>query len=145
MKSRNLLQEICDLRSVETPCDRCSGLGVKTYGSTATWKGGVGGQMLTSDVCDSCWGSGDSRKPWTDLRKVRSLWKAFQPDGIVHQLIEAAEHAIHALNEGGYTEEMAKVLKNHGDDVGEPITSKRKLEKASAKVKDFLKRVEKAR
>jgi len=45
-------------------CTGCGGSGYQMYGSTATWRGGVGGQMLTNDVCDMCWGSGDAEKPW---------------------------------------------------------------------------------
>lgn len=64
-------REFLDHRGVETPCIRCSGLGVRAYGSTATWRGGIGGQMITSDVCDRCWGSGDEQRRWTDLRAIR--------------------------------------------------------------------------
>ena len=53
-------------------CRDCGGSGVKTYSSTATWRGGVGGQALTSDVCDRCWGSGCENRPWTDLRRLKS-------------------------------------------------------------------------
>lgn len=59
-------------RRIETPCSRCEGLGQWTYGSTATWKGGMGGAMMTADVCDLCWGSGDKSRPWTDLRRLRN-------------------------------------------------------------------------
>lgn len=38
-------------------CKNCGGAGVTTYGSTATWRGGVGGQTITTGVCDKCWGS----------------------------------------------------------------------------------------
>jgi len=55
-------------RDIETPCPSCNGSGIKTYGSTATWRGGVGGQMLTNGVCDKCWGSGDANKPLPNLR-----------------------------------------------------------------------------
>lgn len=60
-------------RNVEDPCPECSGLGVKTYASTATWAGGIGGMTATSGVCDKCWGSGDKNRPWTNLKKVRSM------------------------------------------------------------------------
>jgi hypothetical protein len=36
---------------------------------------------MTQDVCDACWGSGDSQRLWTDLRKlsaIRSDWEADQ-------------------------------------------------------------------
>ena len=60
-----------DWRGIEVPCPECKGSGRTVYGSTATWRGGVGGCSMTADVCDACWGSGDKAKPWTDLRKLR--------------------------------------------------------------------------
>ncbi len=57
-------------RDVEDPCPGCDGSGVRLYPSTSTWRGGMGGSMMTSDVCDQCWGSGDAHKHWTDLRKL---------------------------------------------------------------------------
>jgi len=45
-------------------CSECGGSGEKAYGSTATFTGGIGGQMITSGVCNKCWGSGDSKNPW---------------------------------------------------------------------------------
>lgn len=51
-------------------CPACGGYGSRAYGSTATWHGGIGGQMITEDVCDSCWGSGKKDEPWTNLREV---------------------------------------------------------------------------
>lgn len=53
-------------------CPACHGSGVRLYGSTATWRGGLGGQMITSDVCDKCWGSGKTNDKWVDLRKLRN-------------------------------------------------------------------------
>ena len=49
-------------------CTKCNGSGVYMYSSTATWRGGIGGAAMTNAVCDVCWGSGDSGRPWTDLR-----------------------------------------------------------------------------
>jgi len=56
-----------------TPCLSCQGLGVKVYGSTATWRGGIGGSALTDDVCDHCWGSGDNERPWPSHRVFYSM------------------------------------------------------------------------
>ena len=50
-------------------CENCGGSGVVAYGSTATWRGGIGGAAMTNDVCDKCWGSGDKFKPWPSHRK----------------------------------------------------------------------------
>lgn len=55
----------------DTICRSCDGAGVATYANTSTWRGGVGGSMVTSDVCDMCWGSGASNRPWTNLRKLK--------------------------------------------------------------------------
>lgn len=49
-------------------CTGCGGLGVKTYSSTATWRGGIGGQAMTEDVCNVCWGSGNANAPWPSHR-----------------------------------------------------------------------------
>lgn len=57
-----------DYRGVEVPCRACGGSGVRTYGSTSTWRGGVGGQTITSGVCDKCWGSGDAQHIWPSHR-----------------------------------------------------------------------------
>ena len=54
------------IRNISTPCKRCSGWGVKSYGNTSTWHHGIGGQMITSGVCDWCWGSGDENNKWTE-------------------------------------------------------------------------------
>ena len=59
-------------RGIETPCSYCRGFGTMTYGSTATWHGGMGGASMTKDVCYNCWGSGDENDHWTDLRKLRN-------------------------------------------------------------------------
>jgi hypothetical protein len=50
-------------------CKDCQGSGVKAYGGTSTWRGGMCGQMITSDVCDKCWGSGNTNDKGADLRK----------------------------------------------------------------------------
>jgi hypothetical protein len=59
-------------RGIEKPCDKCSGSGVICYGSTSTWRGGIGGCAMTNGVCDKCWGSGDADHHWTDLRRLRA-------------------------------------------------------------------------
>lgn len=55
----------------DTVCGQCSGSGIKSYQSTSTWRGGIGGSTITPDVCDSCWGSGCENRKWTDLRKLK--------------------------------------------------------------------------
>ena len=52
----------------EYPCERCGGRGRRAYGNTATWSGGIGGNMITGDVCDRCWGTGDANRKGANLR-----------------------------------------------------------------------------
>jgi len=60
-------------------CDRCAGAGSYTYGSTATWHGGIGGAALTVGMCDRCWGSGRKDRPGPNLRAIQaSLRRATQ-------------------------------------------------------------------
>lgn len=54
-------------------CLECNGSGYKLYGSTATWRGGIGGQAMTTSVCDKCWGSGSKSKPWPSWREYEDL------------------------------------------------------------------------
>lgn len=53
-------------------CPECGGAGAKTYPSTATWRGGCGGQAMTRDACDRCWGSGSASRPWPSHRLFRT-------------------------------------------------------------------------
>ena len=57
-------------RGITKPCAACMGAGARAYGDTSTWRRRTGGAVITHDVCDACWGSGDATKPWTDLRAV---------------------------------------------------------------------------
>jgi len=65
-------QAFLNWRDIEVPCPRCGGSGSIVYPSTATWRGGVGGCMCTPDVCDLCWGSGDTSQPFANLRKLNN-------------------------------------------------------------------------
>jgi hypothetical protein len=65
-------------RGIEKPCDECGGRGSKAYSNTATWRGGVGGQMVTEGVCSACWGSGDALRKGADLRKLGGELSAAQ-------------------------------------------------------------------
>jgi hypothetical protein len=59
-------------------CERCSGSGYIVYGSTATWRGGIGGAAMTNDVCNACWGSGNRHRPWANLKRVSAQTKTLQ-------------------------------------------------------------------
>lgn len=52
-------------------CEKCRGKGSYVYGHGSTWRGGMGPACTAEDICDGCWGSGNARRPWTDLRKQR--------------------------------------------------------------------------
>lgn len=67
------MERVLDYRCVETACKSCSGFGVKSYGNTTTWRGGIGGQAVTPGVCDKCWGSGDENEKWLSLKRVDAL------------------------------------------------------------------------
>jgi DnaJ-class molecular chaperone len=56
------------LTEIEVTCIRCNGSGTIVYGSGATWRGGIGGSMMTEDVCNKCWGSGDEKNPGENLK-----------------------------------------------------------------------------
>jgi hypothetical protein len=58
-------------------CQTCHGSGSRVYGSTATWKGGIGGAAMTNDVCDKCWGSGDRTRPWFNLKSFQGIQRWF--------------------------------------------------------------------
>jgi len=68
---KEVQERILRWRNIEpndTICKDCNGSGVKTYGNTSTWRGGLGGAAMTNDVCDKCWGSGVENRKWTNLK-----------------------------------------------------------------------------
>jgi len=54
-----------------TKCRKCGGTGKRGYANTSTWRHGIGGQVMTEDICDYCWGTGDSENPGINLRTQR--------------------------------------------------------------------------
>jgi hypothetical protein len=75
-RMHNARTRITITRYVDERCARCGGTGDRLYGSTATWRGGIGGAAMTTDVCDSCWGSGDTANPWDNKREADARTKA---------------------------------------------------------------------
>jgi hypothetical protein len=53
-------------------CKGCQGSGRMVYSNTSTWHHGMGGQTITSDVCERCWGSGSSSHPWPSWREIHA-------------------------------------------------------------------------
>lgn len=78
----------------DKPCKKCNGSGLCTYSSTSTWHGGIGGQALTSAVCDLCWGSGKENKPWANLRELESKIKLAKQAGFDECREKAATEAV---------------------------------------------------
>lgn len=61
------------MRHLDDPprdCAACSGQGRRLYGSTGTWRGGIGGMCMTTGQCDVCWGSGSQSRPWPNVREL---------------------------------------------------------------------------
>ena len=83
------MREFLIWRGVQDPCGRCSGSGTTWYGSTSTWRGGIGGASMTRDVCDQCWGTGDKHRTGEDLRKLHATMKAEIAKAAVTLLTEA--------------------------------------------------------
>ncbi len=59
----------------DTICKKCNGSGVRLYANTSTWMGGMGGSMMTSDVCDGCWGSGKANEKGANLKILQRMYK----------------------------------------------------------------------
>lgn len=80
----HVFKEFLEYRGVEMPCGVCNGMGTRTYGSNTTWRGGIGGQVITLDVCNSCWGTGDKHRKGVDL--IAMLDKIKQLQAIVNKV-----------------------------------------------------------
>ena len=59
-------------------CNGCDGIGKKVYANTSTYLKGIGGQSMTDDICDECWGSGKSNAPFRNLRELREQAKQIE-------------------------------------------------------------------
>lgn len=119
MTDSELHEKLLAWRGIELDdaCTKCSGSGKRSYGSTATWRGGMGGCMITSDVCDVCWGSGDRYHPGANLRQLRSEESA-----------RIAKAALTAVTDsvGAYTERPVLRTKGGGA-IGEVLLELDKL------------------
>jgi len=79
-------KELLKAKGVYEPCPGCAGLGAYYYSSTATWRGGVGGQSFTMDICDKCWGSGNAHETWTDIRKLEERRRDWEKEQVLKYL-----------------------------------------------------------
>lgn len=82
-------QRMLDNRGIREACPKCGGYGVITYGNTSTWRHGCGGQAMTNDVCEECWGSGDIRRKWVNLRTLPSKAEYDKCVNLHDELVEA--------------------------------------------------------
>ena len=71
-------------READKVCVKCGGSGQRLYSNTSTWRNIAGGQAMTRDVCDRCWGSGDESRPWPS-------WKERNTEAELAALREALE------------------------------------------------------
>ena len=64
------LAQLLRRRGIHSVCPVCDGFGVRNYPGGSTWgRSAAAPCQATRDVCDSCWGSGDNKRPWYDLRR----------------------------------------------------------------------------
>lgn len=94
-------------------CQRCDGYGYRAYGSTSTWRGGAGGQAITSDVCDQCWGSGRSDRPHGSLRRI------LQADAATKAMLDQLKEDTRRWRDSGLSLEAIRDLVNRwqSDDI----------------------------
>jgi hypothetical protein len=104
MTDAELHAKFLEWRGIEYPCETCQGSGKKTYSSTATWAGGIGGQAFTVDVCDKCWGSGDMYRTGTDLKAMQAKLRDHRVDNIARaRRVETPCHKCQALGGKWYS------------------------------------------
>jgi len=115
-------ERLCDWRGVAVAdaCPGCGASGVKAYPSSATWHGGPGGQMLTQDVCDQCWGSGDLRHPWPNRREIGAKFQELAQRAASAQELEGARESVAQLtllaaDYSGRLNDAARLLEMAGD------------------------------
>lgn len=108
MTNDELRDAVLHYRGVQDPCPKCRGVGVRSYSSTATWCGGMGGHGFTSDVCDACWGSGDANCPWTDLRKLGEERQAWENEQCIAYFARATGATLSSSRE--HMREIANIL-----------------------------------
>lgn len=70
--------DIKEARNIETVCKCCNGTGVITYANTSTWRGGIGGSAMTTDICNRCWGTGDIDNKGVNLREYDMLKRFYE-------------------------------------------------------------------
>ena len=109
------IQWLEQMRGIESRCSRCDGFGCRAYGSTTTWRGGIGGQAITGGVCDKCWGSGDESRPWMNLRRLEGERRKERAD------LEAALQWKSGVCDAAFAD-VAKVIawKKEGDEPPPP-------------------------
>lgn len=120
MLARYIVQSLgrVSLLNIRNKCIRCHGAGDRYYGSTATWRGGVGGQRPTRDLCDVCWGSGDKDSPWMNLREHLDNVDQHIAERALDLLAQSVGVSIH--NTHPAIEYIADILEKLGNKRGAP-------------------------
>lgn len=69
-----LKEQFLSARHISNPCTKCMGFGKIYYGNSATWRildsAMLSSAVVTLDVCNECWGSGDIDNPFTNLLEL---------------------------------------------------------------------------
>jgi hypothetical protein len=108
MNTDEIYKQFLEWRGIETPCPVCCGSGQKAYSSTATWRGGMGGNACTQDVCNTCWGSGDRNHPWAKLKLLRNSEDRRIREGALNILANSAGATLNEMHPA--VEEICKEL-----------------------------------
>lgn len=108
-----LRAEFLAWRGVDDPCLVCRGDGQHWYGSTATWRGGMGGAAMTKDVCDTCWGTGDRYRTGVDLRRLRDEESARVSAAAVDHLARSAGATLTSTRVE--VNELVTILRSHAE------------------------------
>lgn len=85
-------------RYLDKVCEACHGAGQRSYSSTATWRGGMGGQTTRSDVCDKCWGTGDELNPGYNIREAEATFRERVTEEAARTLADAMGAGISSMN-----------------------------------------------
>lgn len=95
-------------RGVDDPCKACHGWGCRSYSSTATWRGGIGGQAFCMDICDKCWGTGDSFRIGTDIRALEQKQREWEREQCLQYFARVTGSTLSVMRE--HVRAMADIL-----------------------------------
>jgi hypothetical protein len=79
----------------------------------------MGGQTITVDVCDACWGSGERDRPWANLRTMRNDIERMVAERAVDALARAAGATLQTTRKE--VAEIAEILRTASRKRGKSI------------------------